>query len=78
MSTDRAAELTVPTVAVPEGQFDCNLVLRNGVPAYRIVTAVATIHFVVDGDELSAKITATANFQSGLVRQRVRDAADGL
>ena len=63
MSTDRAADLiTVPTVALPEGQFDCNLLLRNGVPAYRIETAVATIHFVVDGDERSAKITATANF----------------
>jgi len=63
MTTDRAADLiTVPTVALPEGQFDCNLLLRNGVPAYRIVTAVATIHFVVDGDERSAKITATANF----------------
>jgi hypothetical protein len=67
MSTDRAADLiTVLTVALPEGQFDCNLLLRNGVPAYRIETAVATIHFVVDGDERSAKITATANFGSVL------------
>jgi hypothetical protein len=37
MSTDRAADLiTVPTVALPEGQFDCNLLLRNGVPPGRI------------------------------------------
>src|SRR5262245_35543995 len=41
MSSDRAAGLiTVPNVALPESQFDCNLLLRDGVPAYRIVTAV--------------------------------------
>jgi hypothetical protein len=74
MSTDRAADLiTVPTVALSEGQFGCNLLLRNGVPAYRIEIAAAIIHFVVDGDERSAKITATAT-SVGPVRQRVRDA----
>jgi hypothetical protein len=63
MSTDRAAGLvTVPNVALPEGEFDCNVLLRDGVPTYRIVTAVATIQFLVDGDEQSSKIRATANF----------------
>ena len=65
-AADRASGvITVPTIALQPGYFDCDYVLVDGQPSYLITRAQGTLQFIVDGDARASSVRAT--MQLGLI-----------
>lgn len=54
--------ITVPTIALGPGYFDCDFLLINGQPSYLITSAQGNLQFIVEGDTRASSVRATMQF----------------